>query len=273
MTRHPDEPYFVTFGQSHPDCPMFIFLPGLDETSLDLMRDQTKTLEDVFDVRCLVIPPENLSNWDDLSEKVVELTKTELSQKPRSSVYLCGESFGGCLALKVALKAPHLFNRLILVNPASSFNRYPWIHWGSSFTRFFPEFAYQALSITALPFLVPLHRASYVTCLRLAAEIASAPKESSVWRIDLMREFAVSEQQLSSLTQPVLLLGSEVDILLPSVPEVQHLAQIFPNARVQLLPHSGHACLLEVGVDLYQIMKSQNFLEPGCAEVSRTPIQ
>lgn len=264
MTRPLDEPYFVSFGQSHPDGPLFIFLPGLDETSLDLMRAQTKTLEDVFDVRCLVIPPENLESWELLSQQVVDLTKAELSQVPRSSVYLCGESFGGCLALKVALKAPQLFNRLVLVNPASSFNQLPWIHWGSSFTGFFPGFAYQALSIAALPFLVPLHRVSYATCLMLMAEIASAPKESSIWRIALMREFTVSEEQLCNLAQPILLLGSEVDILLPSVAEVRRLAQILPEAQVELLPHSGHACLLEADINLYQIMKAQRFLEPSC---------
>jgi pimeloyl-ACP methyl ester carboxylesterase len=255
MKRQPDELYFVTFGQSASDSPIFIFLPGLDETSLDLMRSQTKTLEDAFDIRCLVIPPENLDDWNVLAAKVVALIEEELSRSPRSSVYLCGESFGGCLALKVAIAAPHLFDHLILVNPASSFNQYPWIHWGSLFVRFFPNFAYQPLSATALPFLVPLHRISYRTGLMLMAEIASAPKESSVWRIDLMREFAVSELQLRSLSQPVLLVASQMDLLLPSVPEVQRLAQIFPNVQVELLPHSGHACLLETDINLHQIMK------------------
>lgn len=33
-----------------------------------------------------------------------------------------GESFGGCLALRVASKAPHLIARLALVNPATCFN-------------------------------------------------------------------------------------------------------------------------------------------------------
>jgi pimeloyl-ACP methyl ester carboxylesterase len=261
MTRLPDELYFVTFGQSHPESPLFIFLPGLDETSLDLMRAQTKAVEDVFDVRCLVIPPENLNDWDTLARQVVNLTQAELSQAFRPSVYLCGESFGGCLALKVALEAPQLFNRLILVNPATSFNQFPWIHWGSLFTRFLPEFSYQALSVTILPFLVPLHRVSYATCLTLAAEISSAPKESSMWRIELMRDFKVSEEEVRSLAQPVLLIGSRADILLPSVREVQRLARIMPNAQVELLPHSGHACLLEAGIDLYQIMKGQDFLD------------
>lgn len=87
-----------------------------------------------------------------------------------------------------------------------------------------------------------------------------------------MREFTVSEEQLCSLVQPILLIGSEVDILLPSVAEVQRLAQILPDAQVELLPHSGHACLLEADVNLYQIMKTQRFLEPSCVQSSEATV-
>ena len=42
------------------------------------------------------------------------------------SVYLLGESMGGLLSLGVALRRPDLVDRLVLVNPASSFDRSPW---------------------------------------------------------------------------------------------------------------------------------------------------
>lgn len=77
----------------------------------------------------------------------------------------------------------------------------------------------------------------------------------------MMRQFNIDEMQLHQLNQPVLLIGSKQDRLLPSVAEVQRLARILPNTQVVTLPHSGHACLVEEGVNLYDIMRSQNFLD------------
>lgn len=41
----------------------------------------------------------------------------------------------------------------------------------------------------------------------------------------------------------------------------KRLARILPNTQVVTLPHSGHACLVEEGVNLYEIMQSENFLD------------
>lgn len=45
---------------------------------------------------------------------------------PERPVYLLGESFGGVLALAVAEARPDLVDRIVLVNPATSFGRSPW---------------------------------------------------------------------------------------------------------------------------------------------------
>ena len=45
---------------------------------------------------------------------------------PTRPVYLLGESFGGLLAAAVAIERPDLVDRLILVNPATSFKRSVW---------------------------------------------------------------------------------------------------------------------------------------------------
>ena len=45
---------------------------------------------------------------------------------PERPVYLLGESFGGVLALAVARERPDLVDRVVLVNPATSFQRSPW---------------------------------------------------------------------------------------------------------------------------------------------------
>ncbi|MFM6099124.1 MAG: alpha/beta hydrolase, partial [Dolichospermum sp.] len=51
------------------------------------------------------------------------------------------------------------------------------------------------------------------------------------------------------------------DRLLPSVTEITRLANILPNSKTFILPNSGHACLLEEDVNLYQILKDNDFLK------------
>ena len=44
--------------------------------------------------------------------------------RPTGVATVVGESFGGCLALRVALWEPSLVQRLVLINPATCFNRW-----------------------------------------------------------------------------------------------------------------------------------------------------
>ncbi len=260
MTKVHNKPYFLNPRQFDPDHPLFVFLPGMDEsTSLALM--QVASVEAAFDVCSFVIQPDVMDSWDDLCEQVAALTTAALKTVPRKSVYLCGESFGGCLALKVMVNAPELFDRIVLVNPASSFNRRPWIHWGSLLTRWLPEWLYQMTSALFLPFLASGKRMTPAAHQTLLESVRSVPLKTSIQRLSMMRGFNLDENQLSQYTKPVLIIASKGDQLLPSVAEAKRLARIFPNAQVVTLPHSGHACLLETDVNLYEIMQSQNFLD------------
>ncbi|MGB8699338.1 MAG: alpha/beta hydrolase [Thermosynechococcaceae cyanobacterium] len=137
---------FLTPGRLSPEKPLFIFLPGMDGTG-QLLRTQTAGLETIFDIRCLAIPPDDLASWDELTEKVVRLVKAEqLNHLDKQPIYLCGESFGGCLALKVALHSPHLFHCIVLVNSASSFHRWSWMLWGAEIIQWFPQFSTSTFS-------------------------------------------------------------------------------------------------------------------------------
>ena len=60
---------FLTPSPLCPEKPLFVFLPGMDGTG-QLLRTQIPDLETVFDIRCLAIPPDDLSTWDELSAKV-----------------------------------------------------------------------------------------------------------------------------------------------------------------------------------------------------------
>ena len=260
--------YFYNPQESKPNRPLLIFLPGLDETGKDLMSRQTDSLEIGFDVRCFVIPPEDIDDFDLLAESALALTEAELAKTPERSVYLASESFGSCIALKMLEQAPKLFEKIIIVNSASSLHRVPLLSLGSRLFPLTPNFLYKHSAFFSLPFLANLSQISDQTRQDLSDAMESAPKQTVQQRIAMMREFAMDESKLRQINQPVLSIGSQKDFILPSVEEAKRLAKIFPQATVVTLPHSGHACLVEKDVNLYQIMSANNFVpEIGVADL------
>ncbi|MEH2237503.1 alpha/beta fold hydrolase [Nostoc sp.] len=253
-------PCFLTPERVQPEYPLLVYLPGMDGTG-QLLRSQTAGLETGFDVRCLALPRKDLNTWDVLTKSVLDLIDTELEKSSQRPVYLCGESFGGCLAMKVAIQAPHLFKRIILINPASSFHLRPWLNWASQLTYLVPSGLYDVGALGLLPFLASLPRISPSDRHELLKTMRSIPQETVLWRLSLLREFEVDDQQLDRLTQPVLLIAGASDRLLPSVTEVNRIANILPNTKIVVLPHCGHACLLEQDINLYDILKDNDFLE------------
>ncbi|MEH2467894.1 alpha/beta fold hydrolase [Nostoc sp.] len=253
-------PCFLTPKRVQPEYPLLVYLPGMDGTG-QLLRSQTAGLEAGFDVRCFALPRKDLNNWDVLSKSVLDLINAELEKSSQRPVYLCGESFGGCLAMKVAIQAPELFKRIILINPASSFHLRPWLSWASQLTSLVPSGLYDVAALVLLPFLSSLPRISRSDRHELLKTMRSIPLETVLWRLSLLREFDVDDEQLSRLTQPVLLIAGASDRLLPSVTEVKRIANILPNTKIVVLPNCGHACLLEQDINLYDILKANDFLE------------
>jgi alpha-beta hydrolase superfamily lysophospholipase len=75
-----------------------------------LLHRQSESLAHFFNLHCLSLPAVSINSWDEMVQSVISLVSTEIKQKP---VYLCGESFGGCLALKIALKKPEIVDKQI----------------------------------------------------------------------------------------------------------------------------------------------------------------
>lgn len=259
MTKINLKPIFLTSRLVQPHYPLFVYLPGMDGTG-ELLRCQTEGLEAFFDVRCFAIPRNDLNSWDVLAKNVLELIDKELERNPYRPVYLCGESFGGCLAQKVAILAPNLFKRIILINPASSFHLRPLYDWASQLIYLVPTSLFDIGALGLLPFLASLGRINREIRHELLKTMRSVPGQTVLWRMTLIREFSVSDEQLSKLSQPVLLIASNQDKLLPSVAEARRLISIFPNAKMTVLPDSGHTCLLENDINLYEILRENDFL-------------
>ncbi|MEG3437262.1 alpha/beta fold hydrolase [Pannus brasiliensis CCIBt3594] len=146
------------------------------------------------------------------------------------------------------------------MNPTSSFPRVPLLVLGSFLLPWTPQFVYELSSIPAVFFLARMTRLSPIARKTLRKAVRDAPQPTAVQRLELPREFTIDTARLRQFTEPVLLFGSRGDRILPSVEEVYRLAGVFPNARTVILPHSGHACLLESDLDLIAILRETRFL-------------
>ncbi len=249
------KPYLIYPQGLQPERPLFIYLPGMDGTG-ELLRSQIQKLSSSFDIRCLSIPINDKSNWDNLTHQALKLIHSELGQKSPRPVYLCGESFGGCLAQKMVIQAPHLFDKIILINPASSFKLNPWLNWTSQLMNWVPDSLFNVGAIGLLPFLAAIDRVNYSDRQQLLQAMRSIPPETILWRISLIRQFHLEARKLNRITQPVLVIAGAEDKLLPSVQEAQRLVNVFPHGKISILPNSGHACLLEKDINLEQIIQN-----------------
>ena len=239
----------------------------------ELFQAQASKLSRWFDLRCLSLPPQELADWQTLTHQVSTLIDTELGKDTapsgrRRGVYLCGESFGGCLAMQVLVHSPHLFEKVILINPASSFRRLPWMQLGSLITHQLPNLVYRYGAQGLIPFLIEPFRVDRRDRIALANAMGSVPAKTAAWRMGLLSQFEIERLPLERMNHPVLVIAGGNDRLLPSVREANSLVARFPNAKKVLLPGSGHACLIESKTDLAQILQTQQFL-PNSGMTSR----
>ena len=249
----------VVLSQVNDRFPILVFLPGMDGSELSL-RNHFEALATVFDVRCFCIPGNDATSLTGLVQRLVALLAVEKQSQPDRPIYLCGESFGACLALEAVSCRPDLFDRLILINPASSFNRRLWRSLGSTILRWMPGTAYRVGAVGLMPFLVAAHRVSRHNrqCLRQAMQAVTP--EAAAWRLSLLRDFRLNQAKLRRFKAPALLIASTADRLLPSTMEVKRLANQLQRAQTMRLDGSRHACLLERDISLYELLEQAQFM-------------
>ncbi|MBL1211457.1 alpha/beta hydrolase [Geminocystis sp. GBBB08] len=233
--------------------PLFIYLPGLDGSG-KLLKNQTQIWEH-FDVRCVAIPPNHGIEWPELTQQLVTLIQEQVKIHDDREIYLCGESFGACLAMTLMEKIPNLFTKVILINSASAFHERPWLNWGTYITQIMPDWIYRGSTLLLLPFLAKLEALNLRERQRLLRVMALLPPHIVSWRISLLAKFFLNQNKLNEYQKDVLIVASREDQLLPSLKEAERLNSIFTHSKITILPHSGHCCLLEKGVNLLQIIK------------------
>ncbi len=244
---------------NQPNLPLLVYCPGMDGTGY-LLHRQAKSLSYFFNIRCLSYLYEDNETWETLTQKSLNILQKEIKSLSPPSVYLLGESFGGCLALNMVLQAPKCFNKVILVNSASAFRLRPWLNVGGLITQYLPDPLHQSSCLALLPFLASLERLESKDRRSLLNAMRSLSPNAVSRRIALLNEFKLNPTILKTLKIPFLILAGSGDHLLPSLEEADYLTQLLPNSTSIVLPESGHACLLEKDLYLVKILKENHFL-------------
>jgi pimeloyl-ACP methyl ester carboxylesterase len=159
-----------------------------------------------------------------------------------------GESFGGTLAMSLALARPERVAGLVVLN---------------SFAHFTPQFRlHLALwGLRALPWgMMPLVRRATASRLHSAHTHAdevrqfmrvttAATREGYLNRLRALTRYDIRDR-LHELRMPTLFLAAERDHLVPSVTQARFMAARVPNAQVRVLDGHGHICLIAPDLDL-----------------------
>lgn len=217
-----------------------------------LYHKQIDKLTAKFDLRCLRIATNDLTDWSELVSRSLDLIATELSQG--RELYFCGESFGACLAMQVAAQMSAKIAKLVLINPASSFGRLPWLASGSALSGLLPDALYPLSARILINFLVSADRVAATERKSLLDAILSVQPQTAAWRLNLLRQFQVDSIVPKLVDIPTVLIAGELDRLLPSTFEVHCLGKMLPKSKTTLLPYSGHACLLEKDIHLVDLL-------------------
>ncbi|KIY92968.1 Acyltransferase-like protein [Monoraphidium neglectum] len=209
-----------------------------------------------FDLRCLVISAADRSSFEQLVDSVEATLRAAIEAEGGGRpVYLLGESFGGLMALALAERLGDLVDRLVLVNPATSFLKTPWPQAGPLLAAL-PQELYRLLPFGLAPVLCdPIAMAR-----NAVDERAPLPNQASDYLYELLRQGCeYMEPRLRRVKQRAIVVAGERDLLIPSAEEAERLSKALPRCRKVVLAGRSHAVLQEAGVDLSQILQAQGF--------------
>uniref|UniRef100_A0A0E0JIS3 Serine aminopeptidase S33 domain-containing protein n=1 Tax=Oryza punctata TaxID=4537 RepID=A0A0E0JIS3_ORYPU len=212
----------------------------------------------------------------ELVEMVEDVVRAEHATSPNKPIYLLGTSFGGCIALAVAARNPCIDLILVLVNPATSFEKSD-IKQLLSVSSPLSDRARIAIT-SLLNYNIDNEVGMALSSMksgrhplealnRLTSNISSFLKHSNMlnkipedtlgWKMKLIQQAAsYANCRLESVSAEVLLLISCADRLLPSKSEADRLQRMLPKCKVFFFENHGHSLLLEYGVHVSSIIKS-----------------
>ncbi|KAL1820235.1 hypothetical protein ACET3Z_015104 [Daucus carota] len=265
----------IECGRPLNNSPVLFYLPGMDGLGSGLVMHH-KALGKVFEVWCLHIPFHDRTSFEGLVEFVESTIRLQHSFFPDKPIYIVGDSFGGSIALAVAANNPTIDLVLILVNPATSFDKSPLQRLLTNVESFVDEFD------SAIPYILsiilgdPL-KAGMVNLKngKLSGNIFglflnniidvmpsihvladSIPGSIFEWKLKLQKASDVHlNYRLHTINAEVLVLASGQDGMFLSKTEAERLSSLIPNCTIRYFQNTKHNLLMEEDINLLTIIK------------------
>jgi len=245
MPNLPPEPS-DPIAKPSPTC--LVYLPGLDGTGKLLYKQPS--LYKTYDLHEISYPQNRFATYEELAEMAVEPLR-----KAGSGIVLA-ESFGGAVALTLALKYPDLIQRMVLVNTFAYFPRRFVIQAASWFGRFLPD--------------KPSHpatrgfRSIFFFSKDVPAEdraewwnrTGTVPMRAFGYRLRLIEQLDL-RSQLSQIHIPTLVLAAPNDRVVSFVAGLD-LARRLPRA-ILVRKRVGHAAMVHPAVDVANLLADRRF--------------
>lgn len=242
-----------------------LYLPGIDGTG-EYSNTALNTLQE--DYRCWRMK----INVDDRSSflQIAQLVRKKMQEiNDGQPMLLIGESFGGLLAAYIASRFPQLVDKLVLVNPATSYDRTLWRSTVPIITKtgpLFPAIGVSALVATSLDkrqikeigknIIAKARNTDSKSNMmdEIAKELSPIMNLPNVLKAETLawraREWLdvgtfVTKDGINRVNSSTLILIGEEDRLLPSKGEGNRLKRLLTNAKVKVMnyPTRGHALL------------------------------
>ena len=238
-----DQPSSIpTNGSNLHSKSRLVYLPGIDGTGRLLYRQPR--LFDEYDVRCVRYVQDRPNTYEEL----VSLGEAQLG--PEGAIVLA-ESFGGAVALMLALKRPELVKRLVLVNTFAWYPRQPMIHLAAFFGKYLPTkpSSPRTRGIRGLFFFPPdITKAEQDAWWDQTADV---PQRAYGWRFGMLAQVDL-RPRLREINIPTLVFVSPNDRVVP--PSAGRLiAERLPNARLVEFS-AGHAAMIHPQVDMVRLL-------------------
>ncbi|WP_131104571.1 alpha/beta fold hydrolase [Ornithinimicrobium sufpigmenti] len=189
--------------------------------------------------------PEGPYTIDGMADDIAALLRS-LDLGPVSAV---GWSLGGSLLQSLLINHGELIDKAVLLNAFPSYTKVQdaWLDAGLILRQSGLEpaaLAVQGLAWALTPRALTNHEALYET-QRMAAEMDPHPTsyEGYAGQAAGLRVYD-SREQLPTVTNKVLVLAGAEDTLTPPWQSVE-MAELIPNAHLQILPRGNHGMILE----------------------------
>mmetsp|Transcript_16688 Transcript_16688/g.68357 ORF Transcript_16688/g.68357 Transcript_16688/m.68357 type:complete len:294 (+) Transcript_16688:139-1020(+) len=250
--------------------PLVVFFAGMDARPLPV--NQVRRAGEGISIASIYHGPRDQSGWPTLRSAARAALRNLKNELQPSQVIVIAESLGAVFALSALVVEPLLADRLVLVNSATAFRSsslvgagaalLPVLRIDSSGKLLYPLAATILWQFLTSPAQVDPENITPGPVMKLPSiNVSSAPLEAAEHRLRLIRRPPFRDREIADkITMPTLIVASGKDMIFDSIREANRLADLIPVSSVQELPSCGHACLLETNVDIFQILRANDFI-------------